>query len=466
MLDADVWIETGCQARLRGEAEDLAAEAWGARRAWLLTNGSTAGNLAWFLGTTTDDEPVVIGRDAHLSVLTGLVLSGARPIWVPPRIHPRHEIPLGVDAEDVASALARHPGARQVVVTSPGYAATCADLSALVAVTRRAGAGLYVDQAWGAHLAFHPGVPIDGIRAGALGAVVSIHKTGTAMSSGSVLLAGTGLDDARVACLDRAVRMTQTTSPLMPLLASIDAARRDLAVEGVDGLDRALADVARLGEQLREIEGVRMLRPDDVGLPPDRMDPLKSVIDVSGLGTTGWDVERDLRGLGVAVEGADDRRIYRVHGACAEGRRGDQGGRGSVEALVTALTRVAHARSLGGDRPETGGAAACRPWPSARVPGQRRGPAGAWRATTALPEQALTPRQALRAACVVVPVARAVGRVAAEPVVPYPPGVPLLMPGEVVDSEVLETLHAVVRHGGHLHGCHDPGLGSLRVVDL
>ncbi len=452
-LSADVWLETGAYDRVRREAEDLAAQAWGARRAWLLGNGSTSGNLAWMLATLRDGEPVLVGRDAHASVMAGLVLSGARPVWLAPRIHPEHGLPLGVEARDVAAALARHPGVRQVVVTSPGYSSACADLPAVVSAARAGGARVYVDQAWGPHLAFHPELPDDALASGADGMVVSVHKTATALSSGSVLLAGESADDDTVGRLCVAVRMTQTTSPLLPLLASVDAARRDLAAGGAAGLDVALSAGADLRRRLSRVEGLRALRAQDLGLVASRVDPLKVVVDVSGLGASGWQVEATLRGRGVPVEGADAHRVYLM--LPATGWQDPAGLQVATDAIVFAMAQVARALTASRGRGRSGMAG--------RSP-RRVAEATALAAALEPGEQVLTPREAHARQARVVPLSRAAGEVAAEPAVPYPPGIPVLLPGERVSDEAVAVLEAVLAAGGHVHGCADPALSSLRVL--
>lgn len=451
-LAADVWLETGRHDRIRREAEDLAARAWGARRAWMIGNGSTGGNLAWLLGTLKEGEEVLVGRDAHVSVLAGLVLCGARPVWVPPRVHPVLGLPLGVDAADVHDALRARPRARHLLVTSPGYASTCADLPEILAVARRAGAETYVDQAWGAHLAFHHRLPADALACGAGGAVVSLHKTGSALSSGALLLAGHGLSDEHLDRVDNTVRMTQTTSPLMPLLASVDAARRDLAVGGARAVEHAVERAGRLARRLARVRGVAVLTPADLGLPAERVDPLKLVVDVSGLGVSGWTVETSLRRTGVPPEGADASRIYLVLPSTSRGVDGRITDQVMADALVAGLERVARQTGRMRGRHD----ALLRP--------DRGLPADAWRAAVVPDRQELTPRQAHRAPSRAVPLHAAVGEVTAEPVVPYPPGLPVLLPGEIVGEAAVEVLDAVRGAGGHLHGCADPTLRTLRVV--
>ncbi len=457
VLSADVRLDSPRLGRALREAEALAARAWGGAAAWLLDAGATGGNLAWLEGTLGDGEEVVVGRDAHVSVLSGLVSSGARPVWVSPRVHPRHGLPLGVAAVDVAAALDAHPGVRQVVLTSPGYATTCAPVGEVVAAARARGVHTYVDQSWGAHLAFHPDLPEDALAAGAAAAVVALDRSATALSSGAVLLLGQAATQDQRVRVDAAVRRARTSSPLLPLLASVDAARRDLALGGAEALGDALERARWLTTRLRAVPGLRVLGADELGLDPRRVDALRIVLDVGRLGLTGWEVETALRRMGTPPQGADDRRVYlspggvRGMGSPPLPRPGQPWPGGVL--MVRALERVAR-RALDHEY--------------ARRRRLRRGSqaAGVWVPALMAGEQVLTPRQAVRAPAAAVALRLAVGRVAAEPVVPYPPGVPVLVPGEVIAQSVVDALRGVLATGGYVGGCADPTVATLRVVEL
>jgi lysine decarboxylase len=434
---ADVWPETGSFDRDRRAAEELAADAWGAERAWILGNGSSAGNLAWAVACLRDGEPVLVSRDAHTSLLTGLVLSGARPIWLQPMMGPDAGLSIGITPGDLDAALRRRPGTGWVAVTAPGYSGAGPELPELAATAHRHGARLYVDQAWGAHLAFHPALPVDAMAAGADAAVVSVHKTGAALSSGAVLLArsagvagGTG-----AAGIDTAVRMTQTTSPLLPLLASVDAARRDLATIGQACLDAVLPAAEVLADGLRGLPGLRVPSATDLGVEHGLLDPLKLVIDVRAGGWTGWQVERAFRSRGLAPEGADHSRVFLALSALD--RDPDRTAGAILDAVRAALPDL----PVGPSRPA--------------LPDQGRGAAPAAPGAPdepTTPETVLTPRQAHQSRHEVVPLDAAVGRVAAERAVPYPPGIPVLLPGEVVTAGVVRALRRTLDGGGHVHG--------------
>lgn len=432
-LAADVWLETGTYDRARREAEDLAARAWGAGRSYLLGNGSTSGNLAFLLAHLGDGDTAVVSRTLHTSTLTGLVLTGARPVYVAPRPDPAGGAASAVHPDDVSAALRAHPGTRVVSVVSPSYDGVCSDTAAVVAGARAHGALAYVDEAWGPHLPFHPDLPAHAMAVGADAAVTSVHKLLPALSSGSLLHAGARVDADR---LDAVVRSTQTTSPLLPLLASVDAARRDLAVDGRARVQQALEVAAAVRTGLAAVPGL--------GLPvpaAGTQDPLKVVVDVTGLGLSGFAAEELLRRrCRIAPEGADLTRVFLVLGL------GDD--RGTVDALLVGFRRLV---DLVG-----------RPHPSAVR--ARREQARRLAVPPPAGPLALTPRQAFLSASEAVPTAAAVGQVCAELVTPYPPGVPVVAPGEVLTEEVVAYLREVVAAGAHVHGTADPALRSLRVV--
>ena len=435
VLAADVWLETGAYDRARRAAESLAARAWGAHRAYVLGNGATSGNHAFLLAHLRDGDTAVVSRTLHTSTLTGLVVTGARPVYVAPRVHPRLGTALGIDAADVTAALAAHPGTRLVSLVSPSYTGVCSDTAAICAAARGAGAVAYVDEAWGPHLAFHPDLPAHAMAAGADGAVTSVHKLLPAMSSGALLLAGPSVDGDR---LDAVVRMTQTTSPLLPLLASVDAARRDLAVDGARLVERAvtLAEAAR--RALAALPGLRVLGPDELGV---RLDPLKLSVDVAGFGLTGHRAEALLRSsCGIAPEGADLSSVYLVVGI------------GDDEATIASLTAGFRRLVRLVSRP---GAAQVRRLRARTL------------RLAALPTPGpapLTPRQAFLGASRPVALREAVGEVCAELVTPYPPGTPVVAPGEVVTAEAVDYLAEVVTAGAHVHGTADTALRTVRVV--
>jgi arginine/lysine/ornithine decarboxylase len=432
---ADVWLNTADHDAALAAAERLAAATWGADRAFFLTNGSSGGNHALLLATVRPGDEVIVGRDLHQSVLTALILTGAKPVYVAPRLHAELGIGLGIDPEDLAAALAAHPAAKLAAVVSPTYWGVTSEVAALAAVAHAWRVPLAVDAAWAPHFGFHPALPPSALDAGADAAVISPHKLLNGLSQAAMLqVRGERIDAARVA---PAVAMTRTTSPLLPILASLDACRRQLAIDGAGLLERAVTLAESARRRLRAIPGIDVLDAERLGLPPDRVDPTRLVIDVAGLGMTGTAAERVLRDrFGVAPEMSD------LLGVVCLITPGDSPA--GIDRLVEAIAALAAER---GPRLALGG-------PVLRSAA----------AAIAPDAQALTPREAYFAPSRAVPLSETAGAVAAEAVVPYPPGIPVLTPGEVVSPAKIDYLCAIRAEGLHVRGAADPGLRTLRVV--
>ncbi len=441
---ADVWLNSSEHAAMLADAESLAAAAWRAERAWYLLNGSTGGNHAALLATVRPGDDVIVARDSHRSVLAALIACGANPVWMTPRLHPLLHLGLGVAAADVAAALDAHPAARLVVMGTPSYWGIAADTAAVAAVAHARGIPLYVDEAWGPHLPFHPDLPISAIDAGADLVVTSAHKLLGCLGQGAILLAGQSssgrVDLERIGTV---VRLTQTTSPSLPILASLDACRRQMALHGESLLARtiALAEAAR--SRLAALPGVDVLAADAVTGYGATFDPTRLVIDAGGIGLTGYALERELRDrFQIAPEMSD------LVGIVCLVTIGDN--RRSIDRLVGAITTLAVERGVRGSW--DAGAAAARSWfrssGGAIVPGR----------------QALTPREAFFAPARPVSLLAATGEIAAESVVPYPPGIPVLVPGEVIAAEKVAYLRHGLAHGMHVCGAADPTLATVQVV--
>lgn len=432
---ADVWLNTADHDTALGEAEALAAAAWGAERAFFLTNGSSGGNHALLLATVRPGDEVIVGRDLHQSLLTALMLTGAKPVYLTPRLHPELGLGLGIDPGDLAVAIAAHPATKLAVIVSPTYWGVTSDVAALAEVAHQRGVALAVDAAWGPHCGFHEALPPSPLAAGADAVVTSPHKLLNGLSQAAMLLIrGARIDPARVAS---AVTMTRTTSPLLPILASLDSCRRQLALEGEVMLGGAVSLAACARRRLQAIPGVDVLDAERLGLPPERVDPTRLAIDVAGLGMTGSAAERLLRGrFGIAPEMSDLLGIICLISPADTPS--------TIDRLVDAMATLAAERGV--RRPLH--APVLRSAAAAATPGV----------------QALTPREAYFARFRAVPLAEAVGEVSAEAVTPYPPGMPLLTPGEIVSPAKIDYLCAILAEGLHVRGPADPALRTLRIV--
>jgi arginine decarboxylase len=405
------------------DAEARAARQWGADVARLSVGGATHANQAVALALGGDGGRVVVSRTLHRSLLIGLVLAGLEPVWVRPEVDPTTALPLGVAPASVQRALAEHPDCRAVFVGDPSYVGTVGDVAGLAEVAHAHGIPLVVDGAWAAHFGFHPDLPPHALQLGADVLVTSAHKTLPAWSQAALVLARTErIDPAR---LDAGIEATATTSPAGAILASADAARALLARDGEALLDGAIGAVRAARDRLHAVEGL-------VVLDGPQVDPLKLTVCLPGTGADGIAIEQDLLAGGLPVEAAERDLLVAVATLADDG--------GTVGALTEALVRAVE-RHRGAPRAAVGPAA-----------------------YGIEPVMAIPPRRAFFADVDVVPIDAAIGRTSAELVAPYPPGVPVLAPGERVTASAVEVLLQARAAGVRIAYAADSTLSSLRVV--
>ncbi len=415
-------------------AELLAAEAYGAGRTWFLTNGATQGNHALCLALAGPGEPVLVQRNIHASLIDGLILSGGRPTFLAPEYHAELGMALGITPESLASCLRKAPDVRAVFMVSPTYYGMAADVAGCAEVAHAAGAALIVDNAWGAHFGFHQQLPPSPLALGADAMLTSTHKiVGSLTQSAMLHVAADGLVDP--GALHRAVRLVRSTSGSSLLFASLDAARRQLAVHGDALLGRTLAAAARTCAAIDAIEGCEVLGGSLVGRPGVvGWDPLRLVVNVRGTGCTGYEIAEGLRAsYDTYTELATHATVVFVLG---------------IAQAVEPLERLAH------DFSET----VRRMARSGRILELPRAPSGGESETV------MTPREAFLGTGEAVAVEDALGRVSCESIAGYPPGVPALLPGERVTVEVVEYLRELTGAGARLHGAADPDFATVRVL--
>jgi lysine decarboxylase len=415
---------------LLAEGERRAAQLWGADWCRFSVAGSTHGNQALALAVGEPGRPIVVTRALHRSLLLGIVLAGLEPVWVLPEVDPATGLPGPVPVRAVRDALARHPDACAVFLGDPSYVGTTGDLAGHAAAAHQAGVPLLVDAAWAAHLGFGPGLPPHALAAGADAMVTSAHKVLPAYTQGALVLARTTpgqLDAPRLdpARLDRAFEATHTTSPAGAIMASIDAARALLARDGEELCARLLRVVAAARDRLREVPGLDVLDGPAV-------EPGKLVVLLAGTGAHGIAVEADLIAAGMPVEMADRDTIIPIVTLADD--------EAAVTRFTAALASIVEAH---------------------RGPPRRPVPAASW---TVIPEMAMPPREAFFCRNETLSACEAVGRVSAELVAPYPPGVPVLAPGEVITSAALDALRAARADGGRIAYAADPTLATVQVI--
>jgi len=426
-------IDVGPEPTPWQQAQLLAAEAWGARRTWFLLNGASQGNHVACLALVHLGDEVVVQRTAHSSTVDGLIISGLRPHFVQPEVDSELRIAHCVTPEALDRALAETPGAVGAHVTSPTYFGAVADVAGLVEVAHARGVPLIVDESWGAHLAFHPDLPVHALAAGADLVISSTHKiVGSLTQSAMVHVNGDLIEDHLV---DRAVTLTESTSPNSLLAGSLDAARRLAATRGHELLSETIEGLAAAREAIRALPGLDVLDESIAGRAGvHAYDPLRLAIDVRGTGATGYEV---------AAAVAEDDIVFELYGenvvVAIFGMAEDVGPQ--AERLVAALARAVDRLDVPGDREHE---------PFAPPP-----PWG---------ELAMTPRDAFLGPQEAVPFADAAGRVAAESLAAYPPGVPNVLPGERLTGPTIEYVQQTLEHGGMLRGATDRKLRTIRVV--
>jgi lysine decarboxylase len=427
-------IDIGPKPTPYERAEQLAAEAYGAGQTWFLTNGATQGNHALCLALAKPGLEVLVQRNSHASVVDGLVLSGGMAAFVAPEYDDELGMAHGVTPEALDDALARGPGVSTAFIVSPTYYGMAADVAGCVEVAHGRGVALVVDCAWGSHFGFHPRLPDSPLRLGADAALTSTHKIVGSLTQSAMLHVADGgrIDPDAIA---RCVRLVRSTSPNSLLLASLDSARRQLAVHGEALLDRTLEASTAVRLQIGEIPGCSVVGGEMVGRPGVAgWDPLRIVIDVRGTGCTGYEVAAELRAsYDIYTELATHATLVLVLG---------------MGQPIEPLERFAH------DFNET----VRRIARVANAPAIARPPA-------ALEHQTVVPiREAFLGEGEAVPVDVAIGRISSESIAGYPPGVPALLPGERVTEEVVAYLRALTAAGARLHGAADPSFQTLRVL--
>ena len=418
------------------EAQRLASEAWGARRTWWLVNGASQGNHVALLTLGHRGQRVVTQRNAHSSTIDALIMSGLRPTFVAPELDPELHIAHCMTPEALERALAETPEATGATVVSPTYFGAVADVAGLVEVAHAHGVPLIVDEAWGAHLAFHEDLPAPALSLGADLVISSTHKVVGSLTQSAMIHLGHG-DLIEEEVVDRCVTLIESTSPNSLLFASLDAARRSAATRGRELVGETLAALEQTREAIRAIPGLDVLDERLAGAPGVfDYDPLRLAIDVRGTRMSGYELARRLREeYDVLMELAGENVMVAVYGM------GEDAGAAS-QRLLAALRGVIEA--AGDDDHEFAdvGFAAPPPWG----------------------ELVMTPREAFLGPQEVVAARDAVGRVAAESLAAYPPGIPNVLPGERLTAETLDYIEQTIAHGGSLRGASDRALRTLRVA--
>lgn len=419
------------------EAQELAAEAFDADATFFLVNGSTTGNNVMIMTVCDPGDKIIIPRNAHKSMIGGCIISGAKPVWMLPLWDDQLCVGHGVTPEEVEQALLEHPDAKGVCIIHPTYFGGVADLKRIADLCHAHGKPLLVDEAHGPHFHFHDQLPVSGLAAGADMVVQSTHKIISGMTQASMLhVQG---DRVNVNRVRNVLQLIQSTSPNYVLMASLDTARRQMATQGEQLLANTIAMAEDARTRLNAIPGVFVFGRDRCapgGLYD--LDVTKLTINVTELGMTGFmaldvlneefDIQSEMATLHnvllIVTIGNDQRDLDRV-----------------VDAFTALSDRATRWNTLGTNA----------------LPNSLPMPSG-------LAEAKLTPREAFFANTETIPFETSMGRVCAEIVAPYPPGIPILAPGEVISEGAIEYLKVVHQMGGFINGPEDVRLRTIKVV--
>lgn len=414
------------------ESQELLARAFGAAKSYFLVNGATSGIHVLFLALNKEGEKVLLPRNAHRSFYGGLVLSGAVPVYLPVQVETDLGIALSVIAEDVNHLIHLNPEINNVFISSPSYYGTGCDIAAIADITSSYNKLLLVDEAHGAHFAFSRLYPRPALESGADGVVNGLHKTLPVFNQGACLHLSTRLaDDLRIA---KTLSLLTTTSPSYPILASIELARRLMEESGESLLEESYQLSREYRRKINAIDGLSCCEQELQAVKGVMgLDPLKILVSVRGSALSGYQFGALLRErYGVQVELEDHNFILVMFSMFHD--------RNDWERFYHALQAIA------ATYPDQ-----ARNWPKVELP--------------PLPPMLLTPRQAFMASSLKVPIKEALNRVAAEMIAVYPPGVPCLLPGELINREMLDYIIYLGKSGARIQGPQDPSLQYINVID-
>ncbi|TYR79896.1 aminotransferase class I/II-fold pyridoxal phosphate-dependent enzyme [Priestia megaterium] len=415
------------------EAQDLAAEAFGADHTFFSVQGTSGAIMAMVMTTCGPGDKIIVPRNVHKSVMSAVVFSGATPIFIHPEIDEKLGISHGITPDSVKKALTQHPDAKAVLVINPTYFGISGDLQKIVEVAHSYNVPVLVDEAHGVHIHFHDDLPLSAMQAGADMAATSVHKLGGSMTQSSILNIREGLiSPQRVQAI---LSMLTTTSTSYLLLASLDVARKRLATEGTALAEQAISLAEYARKEINTIGHIRCIGREILGTKATYdLDPTKLIISVSDLGVTGYDVEKWLRETyNIEVEMSD---LYNILCIVTPGDTLED-----ITKLIGALQDLSAKVDCLSDTTAN---------PSILLPD--------------IPVLAVTPRDAFYAETEVVPFSESAGRVIAEFVMVYPPGIPIFIPGEIITQENLTYIQTNLEAGLPVQGPEDFELKTLRVI--
>lgn len=391
------------------QAQDLAAEAFGADHTFFSVQGTSGAIMAMVMAVCGPGEKIIVPRNVHKSVMSAIVFSGAIPVFIHPEIDEKLGISHGITTDSVEKALKQHPDAKGVLVINPTYFGFSADLKKIVEIAHSYHVPVLVDEAHGVHIHFHDGLPLSAMQAGADMAATSVHKLGGSMTQSSVLNIKEGFVSAKH--VQSILSMLTTTSTSYLLLASLDTARKQLATKGNELIDKTIRLAQSIRKRINEIDHLYCPGEDIIGSKATfDYDPTKLIISVKDLGLTGYEVEKWLREKhNIEVELSD---LYNILCLVTIGDTETE-----ADLLINALKELVSEFEYRAEKVEP---------VEVLLP--------------EIPVLALTPRDAFYAETEIIPFEESEGRIIAEFVMVYPPGIPIFIPGEIITKENLHYI--------------------------
>ncbi len=416
------------------QAQDLAAEAFGADATFFSIQGTSGAIMTMVMTVCSPGDKIIVPRNVHKSVMSAIIFSGATPVFIHPEIDPKLGISHGITPIAVKKALEQHPDAKGVLVINPTYFGISANLEEIVTISHEYDVPVLVDEAHGVHIHFHERLPVSAMQAGADMAATSVHKLGGSMTQSSVLNVKEGLVSAKR--VQTIISMLTTTSTSYILLASLDVARKRLVMDGYGLIERSIQLAEEARKQINEISPLYCVGQEILGTNATYdYDPTKLIISVHDLGITGYEAEVWLRKeANLEVELSD---LYNLLCIVTPGDTEE-----TTSALVHALKDMVEAFK------ETEGSIAKKF--DVHAPD--------------IPILAVSPRDAFYSETEVIPFKESAGRVIAEFVMVYPPGIPIFIPGEIITEENLTYIEENIEAGLPVQGPEDDELVHIRVI--
>ena len=422
------------------EAQKLLAQLYKADKSFFLVNGTTCGNEAMIISAALEGQEIMIARNAHKSAMMGLIISGAKPVYVMPEVLADWGIQGGITPEAVRRTFVENPNCKALFLVSPSYYGICADLEEISKVCHEFGALLLVDEAHGGHIYFHKELPVGALEAGADICVQSFHKVTGALTQSSVLhLKYRGINDDIIDRISSNLHLVQSTSPSYLLMTSLDCARYELSQNGRQMMTQALEMAEYARNKVNNIKGFRCMTNEVIGKASvSGLDETRLVISAKEIGFTGFELDEHLfKNYAVNMELSDYENALAI--ITYANTKED------IDRLIGACQRISdeYSNNIINKHNDKNKSLYCT--------------------YSSMPVQKMTPRQAYFSESKEIEWSKAIGAISAGQIVPYPPGIPAVYPGELITQEIWEYIEKLRKDKKHIHGIENDKIKVIKV---